>query len=88
MIEQVYETMVGMLIKGACIPDVEDAFADGMPCQILYEDVLAAYSRIRARLNVEEEDEDVEIIINSFLQMQRILCCQMFIYGRTLFQNS
>lgn len=81
MIEQVYETMIGMLEKDACVPGVEDAFAEGMPCCTLYENVLAAYARITKRLQVENEDEDVEVIINSFLQMQRILCYQMFAYG-------
>ncbi len=88
MIEQVYETMIGTLEKDACIPGVEDAFAVGMPCHKLYQNVLAAYSRITERLQVETEDEDVEIIINSFLKMQEILCCQMFIYGATMSHKS
>lgn len=32
LIEQVYETMIGALVKDACVPGVQDAFAVGMPC--------------------------------------------------------
>lgn len=84
LLEQVYETMIGVLKKDACIPGVTDAFSIGMPCTELYEEAMRAYARITKRLQVENEDEDLEVIVNSFLEMQKILCYQMFIYGVTM----
>ena len=43
-----------------------------------YEEMLDAYARLRERLGVEDEDEDVEIIINSLLAIQQKLCLEMF----------
>lgn len=88
MLEKVYETMLGMLVEDQCVPGVENAFAQGTPCDKLYEEVLEAYSRILRRLDAENEDEDIEVIIDAFLQMQRILCFQMFRYGAMLSGDS
>mgnify|MGYP006955466334 FL=1 len=40
--------------------------------------MLDAYERLRERLGVTDEDEDVEIIIDSLLAIQRKLCREMF----------
>ena len=79
--ERVYETLSGLLEDAYCVPGVHNAFGEGSTCALLYERVLESYERLCARLAVGEEDEDVELIIDSFLEMNKILCLNMFDYG-------
>ena len=78
-VELVYDSMQGSLIVP--LPQVENEFAPGRRREALYGDVLAAYERLCLRLGQDEEDADVEIIINDFLEMQKILCMKMYEYG-------
>ncbi len=77
--ERVYQSLIGLLVTP--IPGVKDAFAEGMPCEQWYSEMLEAYARLRERLGVEDEDCDVEIMIQSFLSIQKELCIQMYRYG-------
>ena len=79
--ERVYETLSGLLEDAYCVPGVQNAFAEGASCAVLYERVMQSYERLCERLAVGEEDMDVEIIIDSFLEMNKILCLKMFDYG-------
>ena len=81
-IEAVYQTMLGNMIIP--VPMVENAFADGKPCDNYYTEVDRAYERLRSRLNVEDEDDDVETIISAMLSIQRYLCFRMYEYGNQL----
>ena len=74
--ELVYESLIGELIDP--IKDVPNAFEPGSYCETRYRQVLEAYERLRGRLGVEDEDPDVEIIIDSLLEIQRKLCMEMF----------
>ena len=78
--EDLYYSLIGELIEP--VKGVPNAFADGEPCAQLYLDVQKAYQRLRDRLEVEDEDEDVETIIDSLLMIQKILCLKMFELGR------
>ena len=82
--EQVYLTLNGYLIPSYCVPGVENAFAEDSYCMNKYKEVMDAYARLRKRLDVVDEDDDVEIIINSFLDIERYLCLKMYEYGATL----
>ena len=77
--ELVYESLNGNLIVP--LAGVPNAFAPGSKCERLYADVLAAYGRLCGRLGTGEEDADVEIIIDSLLQIQRILGIEMYRLG-------
>lgn len=79
--KQVYETMQGILILEACVPGVEDAFAQGSRCKRLYFDMLDAYERLCVRLYADEYDDDVEIIIQSLRDIESELCFRMYDYG-------
>lgn len=79
--ELVYESLAGLLAERYRVPGIENAFAEGAPCQLLYRDILLAYERLRQRLGAEEEDADIENIINSFLEIDRILCMKMYELG-------
>ena len=74
--ELVYESLIGELIVP--IKDVPNAFEHGSYCETRYQQVLEAYERLRGRLGVADEDPDIEIIIDSLLEIQRKLCLEMF----------
>lgn len=82
--EQVYNTLNGFYRPEWNIPGVENAFQEGKPCMQLYSAARDAYSRLCDRLGVIDEDEDVEIIFDSFMQITKILSLKMFYYGSTL----
>ena len=72
----VYESLIGELVDP--IKDVPNAFEPGSYCETRCRQVLEAYERLRGRLGVADEDPDVEIIIDSLLEIQRKLCMEMF----------
>ena len=74
--ELVYESLIGELVDP--IKDVPNAFEPGRYCETRYQQVLEAYERLRGRLGAADEDPDVEIIIDSLLEIQRKLCVEMF----------
>lgn len=80
--ENVYHTLMGDLLDAYVIPGVENAFANGKRCDELYRQIYWANQRLCARLGKTDEDEDVELIINNFLEMNRILCLEMYRYGQ------
>ena len=82
--EDIYMTLTGNMQDRYRVPGVEDAFAPGSPCDVLYDQAMDAYERLCQRLGVEDEDADVEIILNNLLQIQDILCQKMFAYGKIM----
>lgn len=74
--ELIYESLIGELIVP--IEGVPNAFEPGGYCETRYRQVLEAYERLRDRLGVTDEDPDVEIIIDSLLEIQRKLCLEIF----------
>ena len=61
---------------------VECGFGEDRYCEKLYSEMLAAYGRICQRLHEQSgEDKDVEIIINSLLDIGRYQSIKMFDYG-------
>lgn len=74
--ELVYESLIGELVEP--IKYVPNAFEPGSHCAARYQEMLDAYERLRGRLGVEDEDIDVEIIIDSLLDIQRELCLEMY----------
>lgn len=79
LMEDVYDSLLGELI--APIPGVENAFAENQPCEQWYQEMQEAYERLRKRLNIPNEDHDIEAIITAMLSMQKELCFQMYKYG-------
>ena len=77
----VYCTLSGQLTSWNPLPFVENAFHPGNYCITQYENMLDAYERLRQRLGVEDEDEDVEIIIHSLMSIENYLCHRMYDYG-------
>ena len=80
--QEIYDSLWGGTIEEYRIPWVEDATVEGSLCMKQYVRILEAYERLVARLGQTDEDQDVETIINSMLDIQRELCLKMFEYGR------
>ena len=79
--EYVYYTLLGEAEEGFCVPGVENLFEEGSACDRAYEQMLAAYARLRERLGIENEDADVEQIINALRTIERIVSMKMFECG-------
>ena len=79
--EEVYRTLCGLYSKGLGIPGVENAYAPGEQCMILYGEAYDAYQRICDKLGVVDEDPDMEIIFNNFLEIEEIMGIKMYHYG-------
>lgn len=76
--EYVYLSLIGALIEP--YPEVDNLFAEGEKCEKLYAKVYDASQRLCERLG-EVEDEDLEIIVSSMLNMQREIALKMYEYG-------
>ena len=79
--EAVRDTLHGQLRERYRIPGVVNAFAEGSVCSKAYEEMYAAYSRLCTRLGVIDEDDDVEIIINSLMTIEEEIAYYMYRYG-------
>lgn len=83
--EQIFEKMNGFLTEGLlsllepCA--IEDEFAEGKECCLLYEGVYQAGRNLCERLG-EDEDSDVEIILNGMERINRLVSLRMYEYGR------
>lgn len=82
--EMVYLTLVGEVSDPYRFPGVENAYAEGSECDRLYNELADAYDRLRERLGVRDEDDDVELIIGNLLSIQHALCLKMFHYGKII----
>ena len=78
-IEDVYYSLTGNLIEP--VAGVEDTFAEGTLCAKSYQNIYDANIRLCKRLHVLNEDQDIEIMIHSFFEIQRELCLKMYEYG-------
>lgn len=81
--EDIYYTLLGVMKDEYCVPGIENAFETGNECYRNYAAMLDAYERLCVRLGNVQWDDDVEIIIDSLLDNQKILCQKMFEYGQT-----
>ena len=83
--EQIFEKMNGFLAEGShSLPeqaDIEDEFAEGKECCLLYEGVYQAGRNLCERLG-EDEDSDVETILNGMERITRLVSLKMYEYGR------
>jgi len=83
--ELIYDMMNGFLVEGTLsMPEetgIEDEFAEGKECCLLYEGVYQAKQNLGERLK-EDEDRDVEIIINNMERIARLVSLKMYEYGR------
>ncbi len=83
--EQIYDKINGFLTEETLsVPEgtvIEDEFAEGKECCLLYEGVYKAGRNLCERLG-EDEDSDVEAILNGMEKIARLLSMKMYEYGR------
>lgn len=79
--EQVYDCLLGQIVSEKALDWVENIYTDGSKYDRNYAAVLAAYGRLCQRLGTDEEDDDVEIIINSMLANEQVVALKMFELG-------
>ena len=83
--ELIYDKMNGFLTEGMSSLQggtaIEDEFAEGKECCLLYEGVYQAGQNLCERLG-EDEDEDVETILNGMERITRLVSLKMYEYGR------
>lgn len=83
--EQIFEKMNGFLTEELLmLPEqhvIEDEFAEGKECCLLYEGIYQAERNLCERLG-EDENEDVEAILNGMERITRILAMKMYEYGK------
>ena len=82
----IYDLMNGLLDFKDNPPEewnyVEDEFQEGKVCERAYAEMMNAYQRLCQRLGVNgDEDDDIEIIIDSYEVITEYLCMKMFDYG-------
>ena len=73
-------------VGGSLLPclawiEIEDEFAEGKECCLLYEGVYQAGRNLCERLG-EDEDSDVETILNGMERITRLVSLKMYEYGR------
>lgn len=79
--QEVYDTLNGDMLPGDGVPGVENLFATGAKCEMLYGQVYDAERRLEERLGVEPYDDDVELIICKTTEIQEEMCRRMYYYG-------
>lgn len=86
-VEDVYNTLCGLLEEPYQVPGVKDLFAQGHPCEKNYSLMREAYERLTDRLGVVDEDEDLEIMVDSLLQICHDVGIGMYHYGQVFAQG-
>ena len=81
--ETVYESLLGQLIPACQLPWVETIFIPGHACYEAYDQMLCAYTRLRAELGEPDENKNAEEMIDSLLTYSKIIALEMFNHGRT-----
>ena len=82
--EAVYETLSGIAGPEYSVPGVENMYADGSDCLQLYEQMRVAYDRVLARLDLMDEDPDIEEMILLMEKMQQRMCLRMYEIGQLI----
>lgn len=77
-VEDIYASMVGELIEP--LEGIADEYAPGSYCDWLYSKAVLARERLCQRLGVSD-DPDLEVIFDSFCDLNAHLCRKMYEYG-------
>lgn len=63
---------------------VKSEFRPDSKCRELLDRIYLARVRLGLRLGTDAEDEDVMTLVNSYEELQRLLCLCMYDYGALL----
>ena len=79
--EFLYGTVTGTLRSEYMLPGIRNEYAPGGACFEAMADIFSARDRIKERLGVEDVDDDLELMLDSFAHIENVLCEKMFFYG-------
>ncbi len=83
--ELIYDKINGFLADGIYFmlegTFIEDEFAEGKECCVLYESVYQAKQNLCSRLE-EDENRDIETILDGMEKITRLMAMKMYDYGR------
>lgn len=79
--EKIYYTMTGDLLPECCVPWVEDAFVEGTVYNQCYKNFWIAREHLCERFGMEWEDDDLELFMNSIMDLGEDIAKRMFRYG-------
>jgi len=85
-VENVFETVYGMSLPAFAVPGVENLFAKGQPCLMMYEEIRTVCRHLCDRLGAAEdsefdEDRDLSKLLFCMDEMCRLVGCEMFRCG-------
>lgn len=80
LFQRIYGDLNGAYPHPAAPFPVENAFAEGEPCMVLYKEVYDCRIRVSDRLD-EKDDPDLDLIVDKMLEIAEILSRKMFEYG-------
>ena len=81
--EMVYDRLLGHNLLETDAYHVENLFAEGASGDALYQDIYDANLRLCKRLGVEE-DRDIQIIIDSFWEITKLVGEKMYRHGQLI----
>ena len=79
--ERVHTSLRGGYVKEYEVAGVENIFEKEAIGAKLYANAMDAYQRVCDRLGVIDEDDDLEIIVNSLLELEAEMSYRMYRYG-------
>ena len=80
-IDEVYYSLTGDLCEEYRVPKVEDLYAQGAPCDLLYREMRDAYERLLDRLGCIDDDEDLDIMVDTMTSICKITSYAMYRCG-------
>lgn len=81
-LQLLYDTVLGQVQESYAIPEAENLFESGKPCDLHYREAISAYERICQRLSVPAEDSDLEQILHSMDAICRLVAFEMYRLGQ------
>ena len=80
LINWVYMSVTGQLVKDAMVPGVENAYNAGSLCDKCYNEM---HELLATRFNSENDEDDrmLTVILNDMSTIQKELCFRMFRLG-------
>ena len=81
-LKSVFETACGLLMPEYTVPGVENMFASGKACQLIYKEVWKKCLEICEKMGIHPDDDiDLQFILNRMDEICWLVGCEMFRCG-------
>ena len=82
VVKKIYETACGLVIPECAVPGVENLFATGKPCQLLYKEVSERCVQVCEKMGIHsDDDQDLYLLLNSMDEICWLVAQEMFRCG-------